>query len=83
MLREIAQSRRTRRALGTLPLGQADVAAIGHHSDYIEDILAYDARNPGTGEARATAVTLRPADQEVYHDRAHPSAIILPVRQAR
>jgi uncharacterized protein len=41
------------------------------------------ARNPGTGEARATAVTLRPADQEVYHDRAHPSAIILPVRQAR
>ena len=41
------------------------------------------ARNPGTGEARATATTLRAADQEVYHDRAHPCAIILPVRQAR
>jgi putative CocE/NonD family hydrolase len=40
-------------------------------------------RNPGTGEARATATTLRPAGQEVYHDGAHPSAIILPVRQTR
>jgi uncharacterized protein len=40
-------------------------------------------RNPGTGEARATASTLRPAGQEVYHDGAHPSAIILPVRQTR
>jgi uncharacterized protein len=37
-------------------------------------------RNPGTGEPRGTAVTLRPADQHVYHDPAHPSAIILPVR---
>ena len=40
-------------------------------------------RNPGTGEARATATTLRPAGQEVYHDGAHPSGIILPVRQTR
>ena len=40
-------------------------------------------RNPGTGEPRATATTLRPASQEVYLDRAHPSAIVLPVRQAR
>ena len=40
-------------------------------------------RNPGTGEARSTATTLRAAGQEVYLDRAHPSAIILPVRQAR
>jgi uncharacterized protein len=40
------------------------------------------ARNPGTGEARATAATLRPADQEIYRDSAHPSAIIRPVRQA-
>ncbi|HYB88789.1 MAG TPA: CocE/NonD family hydrolase [Streptosporangiaceae bacterium] len=40
-------------------------------------------RNPGTGEARATATTLRHADQEVYRDSAHPSAIILPVRQAQ
>ncbi|MGF7238905.1 MAG: CocE/NonD family hydrolase, partial [Frankia sp.] len=38
------------------------------------------ARNPGTGEPRATAVTLRAADQAVYHDPAHPSAVILPVR---
>jgi uncharacterized protein len=41
------------------------------------------ARNAGTGEPRATAVTLRAAGQEVYHDPAHPSAVILPVRQPR
>jgi uncharacterized protein len=39
------------------------------------------ARNPGTGEPRATATTMRAADQTVFHDPAHPSAIILPVRQ--
>ncbi|KOU73282.1 X-Pro dipeptidyl-peptidase [Streptomyces sp. MMG1533] len=38
-------------------------------------------RNPGTGEPRATATTLRAADQEVFHEPAHPSAVILPVRQ--
>ncbi|MEQ4725077.1 CocE/NonD family hydrolase C-terminal non-catalytic domain-containing protein [Nonomuraea sp. B19D2] len=37
----------------------------------------YD-RNPGTGEPRATATTLRAADQYVYHHAAHPSAILLP-----
>ncbi|WP_188193314.1 CocE/NonD family hydrolase [Nonomuraea sp. SYSU D8015] len=42
----------------------------------------YD-RNPGTGEPRATAATLRAADQEVFHDPAHPSAVILPIRQDR
>jgi uncharacterized protein len=41
------------------------------------------ARNPGTGESRATAATLQPADQEIYHDSAHPSAIILPMRQTQ
>ena len=40
------------------------------------------ARNPGTGEPHATAARLVPADQSVYHDPAHPSAITLPVRQA-
>jgi len=40
------------------------------------------ARNPGTGEPRATAVTLRAADQAVHHDPEHASAILLPVRQA-
>lgn len=38
-------------------------------------------RNPGTGEPRATATTLRTADQEVFHDPGHPSAVLLPVRQ--
>ena len=40
------------------------------------------ARNPGTGEGPATASTLRAADQAVHHDAGHPSAVILPVRQA-
>jgi uncharacterized protein len=38
------------------------------------------ARNPGTGEPRATAARLLAADQSVYHDPEHRSAITLPVR---
>ncbi|MFG1702694.1 CocE/NonD family hydrolase [Nonomuraea sp. M3C6] len=38
-------------------------------------------RNPGTGEPRATATTLRAADQQVLHDPEHPSAILLPIRR--
>ena len=37
------------------------------------------ARNTGSGEPLATATKLIAADQTVYHDPAHPSAIILPV----
>jgi uncharacterized protein len=40
------------------------------------------ARNPGTGEPRATAARLLAADQSVYHDPGRPSAITLPARQA-
>ena len=36
-------------------------------------------RNAGTGEPLATGANLQPADQEVWHDAAHPSAIALPV----
>ncbi|WP_235215306.1 CocE/NonD family hydrolase [Phaeacidiphilus oryzae] len=39
-------------------------------------------RNPGTGEPRASATTLRAAEQRVLHDPEHPSAIILPIRRA-
>jgi predicted acyl esterase len=39
------------------------------------------ARNPGTGEPIATATTLKVAEQAVYHDPAHPSAVILPILQ--
>ncbi|WP_060887915.1 CocE/NonD family hydrolase [Streptomyces caniscabiei] len=38
------------------------------------------ARNPGTGESRATATVLMAAEQSVHHDPEHPSAIILPTR---
>ncbi|MGW0584086.1 CocE/NonD family hydrolase, partial [Streptomyces sp. NPDC002920] len=38
-------------------------------------------RNPGTGEPRGSATTLRAADQLVLHDPEHPSAVVLPVRQ--
>jgi putative CocE/NonD family hydrolase len=37
------------------------------------------ARNPGSGEPLATASTLHTARQTVYHDPAHPSAVLLPV----
>ena len=40
------------------------------------------ARNPGSGEPLAAATTLKAADQAVYHDPAHPSAILLPVKGA-
>jgi putative CocE/NonD family hydrolase len=39
-------------------------------------------RNLGTGEPRATATTLRAADQQVLHTPAHPSAVTLPLRRA-
>ncbi len=37
------------------------------------------ARNTGTGEPLATATTLVPADQSVYHDPARPSAVVLTI----
>jgi putative CocE/NonD family hydrolase len=37
------------------------------------------ARNPGSGEPLGTAITLKAADQHVFHDPEHPSAVILPV----
>jgi putative CocE/NonD family hydrolase len=39
------------------------------------------ARNPGSGEPHATAVSLLAAEQAVSHDPAHPSAVILPTRR--
>ena len=36
------------------------------------------ARSTGTGEPLATATHLVPADVEVYHDQARPSALVLP-----
>ncbi len=38
------------------------------------------ARNPGNGEPLATATMLIPADQMIFHDQDHPSAIILPAQ---
>jgi uncharacterized protein len=40
------------------------------------------ARNLGSGEPIATATTFRAADQEVHHDRQHPSALVIPVSNA-
>jgi putative CocE/NonD family hydrolase len=36
-------------------------------------------RNLGAGEPIATATTMRVAEQAVYHDLEHPSAVVLPV----
>ncbi|MGF7238670.1 MAG: CocE/NonD family hydrolase [Frankia sp.] len=46
MLRQLLNTKKVRRALNTLPLKAADVAAIGRRSDYLQDILAYDADAP-------------------------------------
>jgi len=46
MLRALAAERKNQRALSTLPLGQADVAAVGHHASYVEDILRHGADDP-------------------------------------
>ncbi|MHB8488554.1 MAG: CocE/NonD family hydrolase [Candidatus Dormibacteria bacterium] len=40
------------------------------------------ARNLGGGEPLATAVAMRPADQEIWHDPGHPSGIVLPTWDA-
>ncbi len=37
------------------------------------------ARNTGSGEPLATAATVFPSDNELFHDPQHPSAITLPV----
>jgi uncharacterized protein len=37
------------------------------------------ARNPGSGEPLLSATTLISAEQEIYHDPEHPSAVLLPV----
>jgi putative CocE/NonD family hydrolase len=39
-------------------------------------------RNTGTGEPLATATKLLVAEQEVYHDSSHPSALVLPVAES-
>jgi putative CocE/NonD family hydrolase len=46
LFRQPLQTRRTRRALGTLPLSGSDVAAVGNRIAYVQDILAHDAAAP-------------------------------------
>ena len=46
MLRQLTGAGKVQRAMRTLPLGQADVAAVGHHTRYTQDILAHDADDP-------------------------------------
>ena len=46
LLRMITMDKKVARALRTLPLGDADVAAAGHRVDYIQDILAHDRDDP-------------------------------------
>jgi uncharacterized protein len=41
------------------------------------------ARNTGTGDPHAAALTLKAADQSAYHDPERPTAVILPTRQSR
>ncbi|MGD0699352.1 MAG: CocE/NonD family hydrolase [Trebonia sp.] len=46
MLRRLTRIKKNEQAMRTLPLGQADVAALGHHTQYTQDILDHDADDP-------------------------------------
>ncbi len=46
MLRQLAAGPRNQRAVRTLPLGNADVAAAGHRVGYVQHILAHDGDDP-------------------------------------
>lgn len=46
LLRMNAQTKKTARALRTLPLSGFDVAATGARSQYVQDVLAHDAADP-------------------------------------
>jgi predicted acyl esterase len=46
ILRLMIRVKKNEQAMRTLPLGQADVAALGHHTQYTQDILAHDADDP-------------------------------------
>jgi hypothetical protein len=46
LVRQLLEAKRVQRAEHTLPLSQADVAATGHRSDYIQNVLAHDAGDP-------------------------------------
>jgi uncharacterized protein len=45
-LRQLLEAKKVQRALRTLPLNQADTAAMGHRSGYIQNVLAHDADDP-------------------------------------
>jgi predicted acyl esterase len=42
----------------------------------------YD-RNPGTGESLGMSAKFERSQQRIYHDREHPSHIVLPVIPAK
>jgi uncharacterized protein len=46
LLRALTVERKVARALRTLPLGEADTAAVGHRIDYVQDVLAHDRDDP-------------------------------------
>ena len=66
----------------TLPnMRLGNVFAPGHHirvqisGSFFPDF----ARNPQNGERETTSGRMRPAEIRVYHDREHPSRVVLPV----
>jgi uncharacterized protein len=36
-------------------------------------------RNPNTGEPLGKTTRMQPADQKIFHDREHPTHLILPI----
>lgn len=61
-------------------LGIAHVFRAGHRIRLSVSSGAHPrlVRNTGGGEPIATATSVHPADQEIFHDLEHPSALTLP-----
>ena len=45
-LRSLLGQRKAQRAMRTLPLSDADVAAVGHHVPYLQNMLTHDSNDP-------------------------------------
>jgi putative CocE/NonD family hydrolase len=72
LLRQLAAAPRNARAMRTMPLGNADVAAAGHRISYIQDILARDGGDdhwaPLDHRDRVAAVTVPVSSVAGWYD---------------
>jgi len=78
VLRQIAQASRNRRALATLPLSGADLAALGHRSDYLQSIFAHDTGSHGSESGAGSGSGVDERDDQLDH-RHRVAGVSVPV----